>query len=59
MVAEERILSWNCRGAGDREFEVEMKYLLKEYRPQMIVLLEPRISGSTADLVSRKLGKKR
>lgn len=52
-------MCWNCRGAGNRDFLCEMKELLKEHRPSIMVLLEPRISGDIEDEVCRKLGKKR
>lgn len=31
---------------------------MKEYRPKIIILLEPRISGDTADAMCKKLGGK-
>lgn len=45
-------------GSKSREFFCEMKDLMKEHRPQEIILLEPRISGEIADDLCKKLGKK-
>lgn len=56
-MIEETIMSWNCRGAGSREFVREMKEMVKEHMPPNIVLMEPRISGDTADDVCMRLGK--
>lgn len=58
MRREARILCWNCRGAGGRRFACEIKELLREYKPKILILLEPRISGETADKVCQKFGKK-
>lgn len=52
-------MCWDRRGAGCKEFTSEMKEIVKEYRLTVVVLLEPRISGDTADGVCNKLGKKR
>lgn len=49
------VLSWNCRGAGSREFLREIKDVMKEHRPSIVVLLDPHVSGVTADLVCEKL----
>lgn len=54
-MVEESLLSWNCRGAGSHEFLQEIKDVMKEHRPSIAVLLEPRISGATADAVCEKL----
>lgn len=54
----ERVLSRNCRGAASKEFAVEME-LLRTFRLNIIILIEPRISGEAADKVCRGLGKRR
>lgn len=58
MVAKNRVLCWNCRDAGGREFASEVKELMRDYKPKIVILLEPRISGETATKVCQKLGKK-
>lgn len=49
MVAKDRVLCWNCRGARSREFELEIKHLMREYRPKVLILLELGISGEPAN----------
>lgn len=56
---EDSVLCWNCRGARGREFECEMKELMREYKPKIVVLLELRVSGEMMDRVCQRLGKKR
>lgn len=53
------VLCWNCRGAVGRGFACEIKELLREQKPKIVILLEPRINGETATNVCQKLGKKR
>lgn len=57
LMIEESILFWNCRGAGSNCFLCEMKELMKEHRPSIVILLKPRISGDKADGVCKKLGR--
>lgn len=45
-------------GAKSRGFLCEMLEFMKEHHPQVIILLEPRISGDTADTVYRRLGER-
>ncbi|KAJ9173186.1 hypothetical protein P3X46_016349 [Hevea brasiliensis] len=47
---------WNCQGAGGASFLRTMRMYSQMYNPQILVLLEPRISGRKADLVIKKLG---
>ena len=50
------ILSWNCQGAGSSPFSRALRLLLQKYRPNVLVILEPRISGDIADAVIRSTG---
>lgn len=52
-------MCWNYRGAGSKEFELEMKNLLREHKPIVLILLEPWVSGEKADRICRKLRKNR
>lgn len=52
-------MCWNCRGALSGEFLREIRDFRRQYRPTIILLLEPKISGSKADGVCCKLGKNR
>lgn len=56
-MQDERVLCWNYRGARSKEFPREMRDWVRIHRPSLIILLEPRISGSGADKVCKKLGK--
>lgn len=58
-VNRKKVICWNCRGAGSGEFACEMREIMKEHRPRVIVLLEPRIRRETTVVVCKKLGKKK
>lgn len=51
-----KLLSWNCRGAGDFKFMQAVKDLVQLHKPSIVVLLEPKISGGDADKVIKKIG---
>lgn len=55
MIFLMNFLFWNCRGAGNRKFQRNVKELLKEVRPAVLALVEPRISGNRASRVASKL----
>lgn len=57
MVGRKKIFAWNCRGARSGDFLREMKEFLRQERPIIILLLEPRISGIVADEICNKLGR--
>lgn len=42
-----------------KKFEREMRKMMREYNPVIIILSEPKISGEAADKVCGKLEKKR
>lgn len=50
------ILSWNCRGAGARSFPCLIQDLKRSHNVQMLIIIEPRISGVKADKIITKLG---
>lgn len=58
-MPEIKIVSWNCRGAVNSVFVCEMREIIRLYKPSVIILLEPRVSGATADSVCKRLGMKR
>lgn len=58
MFEAEKVVSWNCRGAAGREFLVQIREIIREFRPKILIIIEPRISGATADKVCKSLGKK-
>ncbi|XP_031124210.1 uncharacterized protein LOC116026924 [Ipomoea triloba] len=49
------IISWNCQGAASKSFLRAAKHIIATYKPKLMCLLEPKISGSEADKVCRKL----
>ena len=49
------IITWNCQGALDRRFPSILNTYVDTYKPDIFVLLEPRISGVKADRVIKKL----
>ncbi|CAN1135879.1 hypothetical protein LINPERHAP2_LOCUS9126 [Linum perenne] len=51
-----KLFSWNCRGAGNERFLSVFKDYITEHKPNVVILVEPKISGSTADGVCRSLG---
>ncbi|KAJ4833138.1 hypothetical protein Tsubulata_006247 [Turnera subulata] len=50
------ILTWNCQGAGKRKFPRLCRDFCRNNKPDLLVILEPRISGKRADYVIKKLG---
>ena len=46
---DKKILIWNCQGAASRKFRNVVKSLIDIHKPDMLVLLEPRISGIKAE----------
>lgn len=51
------IISWNYRGARSCEFHRSIKELIRMHKPTLILILEPRISGSEKYDVCLRLGK--
>lgn len=49
-------LIWNCTGAGGRLFSSFVKDLINIYHLDFVAILEPRISGSTANRVIQRIG---
>ncbi|CAN1827032.1 hypothetical protein LINPERHAP1_LOCUS31793 [Linum perenne] len=51
-----KIFSWNCRGAGHEEFIRSLRFYLTNYKPDIVIIVEPRISGITVDRVINEIG---
>ncbi|CAN1146793.1 Putative ribonuclease H protein At1g65750 [Linum perenne] len=51
-----KVFSWNCRGASHDNFFKAFKSYMKEYSPEVVILVEPKISGAKAEKVCSKLG---
>lgn len=56
-MIEESVLSWNSRGAKSVGFLKEVKEFMRLYKPMIIALIQPKISGVEADAVCKRLGK--
>ncbi|CAL1359606.1 unnamed protein product [Linum trigynum] len=51
-----KIFSWNCRGAGGKGFLHAFREYRRKFKPQIVIILEPRISGDRALKVIRDMG---
>lgn len=49
-------LIWNCQGAAQGKFHSVLKSLIKDQKISLLVLVEPRVSGRSADKVIKRLG---
>lgn len=56
MDSVHKIIFWNTQGAGNEKFLRNIKELIHSYDPILVVLMETRISGITADNIIRKMG---
>lgn len=50
------IMFWNVQGAAFKDFCLAFKTLIKSFNTAMVILLEPRISGSNADAFIKNYG---
>lgn len=46
-------LAWNCRGARSPRFKSIVRDMIATHNPDILVILERRISGAIADSVCR------
>ncbi|OMO91594.1 hypothetical protein CCACVL1_07070 [Corchorus capsularis] len=51
-----KILSYNARGAANPLFKQLVRQLVADHKPTMLIITEPRISGSRGELVRNSLG---
>ncbi|CAL1353574.1 unnamed protein product [Linum trigynum] len=51
-----KICSWNVGGAGGSAFLRALKLLVATHKPDILILLEPQISGEVADRVCGRMG---
>lgn len=49
------LLSWNCCGAGNQQFLRNLRDLINIHDPDILAILEPRVSGRVADEVCKKI----
>ncbi|KAL7182691.1 hypothetical protein ACSBR1_041390 [Camellia fascicularis] len=50
------LLFWNCRGAGNNAFKRNMKELVRNHNPGVIILMEPKIPFSSTGNFFNNLG---
>ncbi|CAN1186973.1 hypothetical protein LINPERHAP2_LOCUS38439 [Linum perenne] len=50
------IFSWNCHGASHDNFCTAFRSYMSSFSPDIAILVEPRVSGSTVENVCRQLG---
>ncbi|XP_031120942.1 uncharacterized protein LOC116024181 [Ipomoea triloba] len=50
------IVVWNCQGAGGRGVHRVLKQIIQSHRPGILGLVEPKVSGSQANVICLKLG---
>ncbi|KAI9084388.1 hypothetical protein K1719_033730 [Acacia pycnantha] len=51
-----KVLVWNCRGAASKGFAAVLRDTKRRYRLDMVVILEPRVSGNVASNVIKNWG---
>ncbi|XP_019178992.1 PREDICTED: uncharacterized protein LOC109174182 [Ipomoea nil] len=49
-------LLWNCQGASGRPFRRTLKHILQVYKPNILGLFEPKVSGDQANRICSQLG---
>ncbi|XP_019199146.1 PREDICTED: uncharacterized protein LOC109192895 [Ipomoea nil] len=47
---------WNCQGASGKPFHRVLKNLLQVYKPNVMGIFEPKVSGHQANTICSKLG---
>ncbi|CAL1378455.1 unnamed protein product [Linum trigynum] len=51
-----KVFVWNRRGVGSNRFLRVYKEYRRKYRPSIVILVEPKISGTRAEDVIKELG---
>ncbi|CAN1247422.1 hypothetical protein LINPERPRIM_LOCUS6319 [Linum perenne] len=51
-----KVFYWNCRGASHTNFSTSFKSYRSNFKPNIVILVESRVSGIIADKVCRTLG---
>lgn len=49
-------LIWNCQGAAARAWYRVLKNMINKHKPDIVGLLEPRVSGTHADDICKNIG---
>lgn len=56
MVLNIKIFSWNCQGCASRKFLRVFQEYNAKHMPDIVCLVELRVSGKKANLIIEKLG---
>ncbi|KAA3459207.1 reverse transcriptase [Gossypium australe] len=56
MISNLKIFSWNCQGCASKNFIRAFREYNAEYHPDIVCLLEPRVSGKKANYIIEQLG---
>ncbi|XP_075515886.1 uncharacterized protein LOC142550694 [Primulina tabacum] len=56
LIVPMNIMVWNCQGAASKPTRRVIKDLRRKFKPSVLGLLEPRVSGSQADEICKKMG---
>lgn len=56
MALNLKFFSWNCQGCASRKFLRAFQEYNVEHRPNIVCLVEPRVSGTKANIIIEKLG---
>ncbi|GMP52745.1 hypothetical protein CsSME_00018448 [Camellia sinensis var. sinensis] len=51
-----KVLLWNCRGATNPHFLRHFNNLMKDHRPQLVVITETRVGGTRGATLCQNLG---
>lgn len=51
-----KIATWNVKGAGNAGFRLNVQDLVNAYGPDILIILEPKISGNHAEHVIGQVG---
>ncbi|XP_019160620.1 PREDICTED: uncharacterized protein LOC109157159 [Ipomoea nil] len=51
-----QLLSWNCQGVASQKFHRTLKQLIRDHKPDILCLFEPRESGEHADKICFSIG---
>ena len=48
-----KIVGWNCQGVGNEAFRTHAHELYRLHRPQILIIVEPRIADEHAQAVKQ------
>lgn len=51
-----KIMVWNCRGAGNNRFKNNFNDIVRQHRPEIVAILEPKVSLQSMGFFFQNLG---